>query len=296
MNRFEFGTLVASLREDLRWTQLELAKRSGVDISVISNIERGERRTLLKDNLLVKLADGFHLTSMERMEFLFAACGVTEAEKVRKEEAHKKKHFDPKSFLKETGEHIACFTLPVFITDAFCDILLANNNVLGFYSIPPHLLEGADTIIGGYNEMRYVFAANTNFPDILNNDNLEELALINLRYFRRRTLRVRSKPYFFKLLNEFLDNKKYPSFERCWRKILFDDFDDFALPIRTADQKNDQSFISTETLFALTPYGEIYLHQLLPLNQKTADRMEKISKKAGEGYQTFALFPDKRKQ
>ena len=57
MNRFEFGRLVASLREDMRWTQLELAEKSGVDISAVSNIERGERRTLLKDNMLVKLAD-----------------------------------------------------------------------------------------------------------------------------------------------------------------------------------------------------------------------------------------------
>ena len=59
MNRFEFGTLVASLRNDMHWTQNELSARSGVDISAISNIERGERKTLLKDNMLVKLADGF---------------------------------------------------------------------------------------------------------------------------------------------------------------------------------------------------------------------------------------------
>ena len=52
MNRFEFGTLVASLREDMRWTQLELAEKSGMDVSAISNIERGARRTLLKDNML----------------------------------------------------------------------------------------------------------------------------------------------------------------------------------------------------------------------------------------------------
>ncbi|MBI5945406.1 MAG: helix-turn-helix domain-containing protein [Chloroflexi bacterium] len=296
MNRFEFGTLVASLRQDMGWTQMELAERSGIDISAISNIERGERKTLLKDNILLKLADGFHLTSMERMEFLFAASGVTEAEKVRKEEVHTKRQFNPTSFLKETGEHIACITLPVFITDAFCDILLANNCAIDFYGTPPELLEGAETIIGGYNEMRYVFAADSNFPDIIGDDSLERLALINARYFRRRTLRVRSKPYFARLLNEFLDNKKYPSFERCWRKILFEDFDDYALPIRRGEPDYDHSFISTETLFALTPYGELYLHQLLPLNQKTADRMKSISKKVGEGYELFAPFPDKRKQ
>ncbi len=44
MNRFEFGLLVASLRDDMRWTQLELAEKSGMDVSAISNIERGTRR------------------------------------------------------------------------------------------------------------------------------------------------------------------------------------------------------------------------------------------------------------
>jgi transcriptional regulator with XRE-family HTH domain len=292
MNRFEFGTLVASLREDLRWTQMDLAERSGVDISAISNIERGERKTLLKDNMLVKLADGFHLTSMEKMEFLFAASGVTEAEKVRTQ-----KRFNAKSFLEESGRQIARIALPVFITDAFCDIVLANHCVIDFYGIPADLLQNAPTMIGGYNEMRYVFDANSNFPDIIGNDSLERLALVNVRYFRRRTLRVRCKPYFARLLNEFLDNRKYPAFERCWRKILFEDYDDSSLPIyRSADTNYAHSFVSTESLFALTPHGELYIHQLIPLNRKTADRMEKISKKAGERYEVFAVFPDKQKQ
>ena len=296
MNRFEFGTLVASLRDDMRWTQMELADRSGVDISAISNIERGERKTLLKDNLLVKLADGFQLTSRERQEFLFAASGVTELETVQKEHLRVKKQFDPKAFLKETGEHIACITLPVLVTDAFCDILLANHCVIDFYGVPPELLQNADAIIGGYNTMRYIFDSHSNFPEMIGNDSWERLALINARYFRRRTLRVRSKPYFPKLMKELLDNNKYPSFERCWRKILFEDYDDFSLSMHRSDSNNAHSFISVESLLALTPYGELYMHQILPLNRKTAERIEKISKKVGEGYEQFAPFPDKRKK
>ncbi|MBK7452804.1 MAG: helix-turn-helix transcriptional regulator [Anaerolineales bacterium] len=296
MNRFEFGRLVASLREDMRWTQFELAEKSGVDISAISNIERGERRTLLKDNMLVKLADGFHLTSMERMEFLFAASGVTETEKVRNEDVPAKKRFNAKAFIEETGRRIARIAMPAFVTDAFCDILAVNHCVIEFYNVPKELMQNGNSVIGGYNEMSYVFQANSNFPDIIGNDSLERLALINVRYFRRRTLRVRCKPYFSILLNEFFDNKKYPAFERCWRRILFEDIDDFALPIhRSPETVSAHSFVSTETLFALTPYGEIYLHQLVPLNRKTAERMAKISKKVGEGYELLAAFPDKRK-
>ncbi len=296
MDRFEFGTLVASLREDMRWTQMELAKKSGVDISAISNIERGERRTLLKNNMLLKLADGFRLTSMEKMEFLFAASGVTEIEKVRNENTPAKKQFNARAFIEETGRQIARIALPAFITDAFCDILAANHCVIDFYNIPKELIQNGKSMIGGYNEMSYVFQFNSNFPDIIGNDSLERLALINVRYFRRRTLRVRCKPYFPILLNEFLNNKKYPAFERCWRRILFEDIDDFSLPIhRSAETVYAHSFVSTESLFALTPYGELYLHQLVPLNRKTAERMAKTSKKAGEGYELLAAFPDKRK-
>jgi transcriptional regulator with XRE-family HTH domain len=296
MNRFEFGILVASLRKDMRWSQKELAERSGVDISAISNIERGKRRMLLKDNLLVKLADGLHLTSMERMEFLFTASGVTEVEKVRKNNVLTKDQFNAKAFLKETGEHIACVTLPILVTDAFCDILLANHCLINFYNVSPELLQNADTLIGGYNTMRYIFDPHSNFPETIDGNDMERLALINVRYFRRRTMHVRSKPYFVKLLAELLDSGKYPFFERSWKKILFEDNDDFALQIQKPDPNNAYSFVATESLLALTPFGELYLHQILPLNRKTADRIKKISKTVGEGYEQFAPFPDKRKQ
>jgi transcriptional regulator with XRE-family HTH domain len=296
MNRYEFGALVASLREDMRWTQLELAEKSGMDVSIISNIERGTRKTLLKDNILVKLADGLHLTSMERQEFLFAASGVTEIDAVRKENDYDKEKFNPKSFLKEMGEHIACITLPVLITDAFCDIVLVNNCLIEFYGAPINLLQNANEIIGGFNTMRYIFDPLSNFPDIIGDDSWERLALVNARYFRRRTLRVRSKPYFSALLNELLNNKKYPSFERCWRKILFENHDDFSMPIQRSDANDSHSFVAVESLLALTPYGELYLHQILPLNRKTAKRIDKILDKVGEGYHQFAPFPDKRKQ
>ena len=295
MNRFEFGMLVASLRQDMRWTQMELAERTSVDISAISNIERGERRTLLKDNILVKLADGFQLTTMERREFLLAASGVAEIEALRKEPIHAKQQFDPKFFLTETGEHIACMTLPVLVADAFCDVVMANRCLIEFYSISPELLRTAGSVVGGYNTMRYIFEPISNSSVVIGNQNWENLALINARYFRLRTLRVRSKPYFAKLLKEFLDVKKYPSFERCWRKILFDGVDVYSHPIPYPDPNDAHAIVANESLLALTPFGELYLHQILPLNRKTAERIEEISKRVGEGYELFAPFPDKQK-
>ena len=295
MNRTEFGTLIASLRTDMKWTQRELAERSGLDVTVVSNIERGERKALLKDNILLKLAEGFHLTSMERMEFMFAASGVTEVEKMRKDHAHPRKQFSPQSFLKETSEHIACITVPVFITDAFCDILMANTCAIEFYQTAPEFMLSAGSCISGFNQMRIVFDRNSNFREVAGDDDMEREATLNIRYFRRRTLRVRSKSYFQDLLKDLLDPEKYPDFGRYWDKILHEEQDDFSLYLENPKSEQSNSFLSAETLFALTPYGELYMHQLLPLNAKTADRMESISKKTGEGCQLFAPFPDKRK-
>jgi transcriptional regulator with XRE-family HTH domain len=231
MNRFEFGTLVASLREDMRWTQLELAEKSGMDVSAISNIERGTRRTLLKDNMLIKLADGLQLTTMERREFIFAASGVKESDAVRKENNRAKTQFDPEAFIKELGEHIGCVPVPAFVTDAFCDIVLANHCALEYYNTPASLMEDASMVVGGHNMMRYVFHSYATFQDSYKEDEWEIQALINLRYFRRRTMRVRSKPYFSTLIKELLNNKTYPSFERYWRKMLFESFDYYSSPM-----------------------------------------------------------------
>ena len=74
---------------------------------------------------------------------------------------------------------------------------------------------GPGDFVGGYNLMRYIFDPLSNFPEVIGDDSFERLALINVRYFRRRTLRVRSKQYFSSLMTELLNNKNFPSFERC---------------------------------------------------------------------------------
>jgi len=296
MNRFEFGTLVASLREDMRWTQLELAEKSGMDVSVISNIERGTRRNLLKDDVLAKLVDGLQLTTMERQEFLFAANGVPETDVVRKESHRAKTHFDPVTFIKATGEHIGRIPSPILVTDSFCDVLLANHCALEYYNTSKPLMNEVHLTMDGYNMMRYVFHVNSTFQDKYKDDEWEMQALINLRYFRRRTIRVRHKPYFATLIKEFLNRKNYPSFERHWRKMLFENFDYYSVPIEKPDPESLNAIVGLETQFAVTPHGELFWQQIVPMNQKTTKRFEEIMLKVGEGYMQFAPFPDKRKQ
>lgn len=295
MDRFEFGALVASLREDMRWTQSELAERSGVDVAAISNIERGARRNLLKDNVLVKLADALRLTTFERQEFLFSASGVGYADMLRNGLGTAKLEFDPGSFIESMGEAIGRITLPVLVTDAFCDMLLVNRSLFEFYHAPQALLETARGGVSGFNQMRYVFHKDSNFRDLIGHERWDHFALLNARYFRRRTLRVRSHPYFAALLNELLDEKTYPSFQACWRRMVFESRDEYHVTLGTREGEGDRDFVALESLLALTPYGDLYLQQLLPLNKSSAENMHAIAEKAGEGYIALAPFPDKRK-
>jgi hypothetical protein len=233
---------------------------------------------------------------MERQEFLFASSGVPESATVRKENDRAKTRFDPAAFIRELGEYIGCLAVPALVTDAFCDILLANHCALEYYNTPMTLLKDAGEVVGGYNMMRYVFHADSTFQDSMKDDEWEIQALINQRYFRRRTMRVRSKPYFSTLMREFLNNKNYPSFERYWRKMLFESFDYYSAPMGKPDPDNARAVMGLESTLAVTPYGELYLQQMLSMNKKTTKQFEKIMDKVGEGYVQFSPFPDKRKQ
>ncbi|MGE5252061.1 MAG: helix-turn-helix domain-containing protein [Bacteroidota bacterium] len=296
MNRSQFGALVSSLREDIRWTQAELAEKSEVPLGLIKEIEAGRVASLLADDTLIRLADGLRLTTLERREFLLAASGVTDLEIIRPEIDGRASSFDIRAFLQVMGEQIARVRLPVYVTDVFCDILLVNRCTLEFYQPPEGLLSQAAATIGGFNQIHYVFHRDSNFREMNADENWDRLAMLNVRHFRRRTLRFRSTSYYSALIRQFLNTRMYPYFERCWRRSAHEINDYYALDLGTVKPQNDNAYIETESVVAWTPYGELYLHQLLPLSEPTARRIQEIMANVGEGYQEFAQLPDPRKE
>src|SRR5678816_4657390 len=86
MNRREFGQLLATLRQDLDWTQFELAEYAEVDEAVVSQIERGVKKHF-EPELLFSLANTLQLTTLERREFLLAASGLDQRQIVRQPSA-----------------------------------------------------------------------------------------------------------------------------------------------------------------------------------------------------------------
>ncbi len=86
MKRKEFGELVAALRQDLGWTQFQLAEYADLDEAVISQIERGVKK-YFEPELLFQLANALQLTSLERHDFILAASGLDEGQIVRQPSA-----------------------------------------------------------------------------------------------------------------------------------------------------------------------------------------------------------------
>ena len=296
MNHREFGELVASLRDDLRWSQAELAERAEVGLAAIHEIESGRRKTLLGDDTLIRLANGLLLTSAERREFLLAASGVTELELMRPDIGSRDRRFDVGAFLQQVGEQIGTMRVPVYVTDSFCDVLLVNHLTMGFYDPPENMVFEAGKSAGGFNQIHYVFHRDSNFPAITGEEEWDRIAMINVRHFRKRTLRFRSKSYYSTLIKQFMNPRKYPYFERYWRKVAFEIHDEFAIPAASERPNKDHAYVETESLLALTPYGELYQHQLLPVNAATSKRINEILKQAGQGYLQFARLPDRRKE
>jgi transcriptional regulator with XRE-family HTH domain len=298
MNRLEFGALVAALREDMRWTQAELAEKCDVDVAVISNIERGERRGLLKDGLLLKLAVGLQLTTLERREFLFASSGFSENDVLRPQNEINPTDFDSLGALANLRATVASLRSPAFVTDAYCDVLLANRCASEFLQVPRPLLETAASSTGGYNLLRILFHPEANYRARVGAD-WERQALLNLRFFRRVSLRYRTKPYFSALMREFTNHKKYPLFERYWRKTLANDSDEYsgyACYSIAHPELGTLDYVGTEAFAAMTPYGELYIHTYHPANDLTARVFENIYTATGAGYDEYAPFPDKRKK
>jgi len=296
VNHVEFGALVTCLREDLRWTQAELAGRAELELALVNEVEAGRRKGAMDGDTLLRLADGLLLTSMERREFMLAASGVTDREFLRPDIGSSERRFDIASFLKGLGESVAILRLPAFVTDAYCDILLANRAAIGFYNPPPSMMEEAGRMMGGFNQINYVFHRDSNFPNLVKEEELDRLALANIRHFRTRTLRFRHKSYCAALIKHFLNRRKYPYFERYWRMVAFEVEDDHSLRVGIPWAEDSNAFVETESLLALTPHGELYLHQLTPLNSASLKKMASLIKEFGAGYAEFARLPDPRKE
>ena len=294
MNRKEFGELLAALRQDMGWTQSELAEFSDIDDAVISQIERGVKK-YFEPELLFCLANALQLTTLERREFLLATSGLDERQIVRQRSAGVETDvFDATKILERmitlTGE----MRVPAFLSDVYNDVIAANYMMLAFYNVPSEMIETAGRVIGGYNTARLNFGR-----DLLSRkqvtDNWDNYALKSMRSFRENSLRYRAKPYFKSLMKAFRNPSDYPYFDRYWKLVSSTEEDKEVNIDRFSYYHNELGSLTyvASTTIAYTSFGNLFLIKNLPLDQHTEEVFNDLKLKAGLGAARFAPWPEK---
>lgn len=294
MKRKEFGELIAALRQDLGWTQSQLAEYADLEDAVISQIERGVKK-YFEPHLLFQLANAFQLTTLERHEFLIAASGLDQKEIVRQPSAGVVTDaFNVTKTLDKMIELTGLVRLPAFLWDVYGDIVAANNVLLSFFKLPAKFVEEASQIPAGYNLARFSFGKDL----VARNQvigNWDQFALNAMRAFRENSLRYRAQPYFKYLMKLFRNQNEYPLFDRYWNMVSSIE----------QDKEVNTDFYSyhhgefgevkymSSSIVSITSFGELLLVQYLPLDADTSQIFEKLAQNVGQGATRFAPWPEK---
>ncbi len=294
MNRKEFGQLLAALRQDLDWTQFQLAEFAETDEAVISQIERGVKK-YFEPELLFRLANALQLTTLERREFLLASSGLDQHQVVRQPSAAMSTDvFNARKTLDKMVKLTGQIRLPAFLTDVYNDVLAANQILLSFFKIPPSILEDAANVPGGYNTTRFNFGKELLARNHVL-DNWENYALNSMSAFRENSLRYRAQPYFKYLMKNFRNPIEYPFFDRYWKMVSSLQQDNESSQDEFSYQHNEFGEVKyvSSSIISITSYGELFSVQYLPLDERTSQTFEQIAVEAGQGVMGFAPWPMK---
>ena len=295
MNRKEFGQLIAALRQDLDWTQFQLAEYSNIDEAVISQMERGVKK-YFEVELLLNLANAFQLTTLERREFFLAASGVEQNQLVRQPSTGATTDTNhPTKIISQLIETLKSLQLPAFLSDVYGDVIAVNQSIINFFHIPDALISTASQIPGGYNTMRMSFNRDLVGRSHVG-DNWDAYAMTTMSSYRATTLRYRAKPYFKYLLKVFRDPIEYPLFDRFWKRVS---------SLET-DQSTDSEHFHyhhetygeiqhiTARITTTTAFGEVFLTTYLALDDHTNEIFSRIYKEARNEIVRLAPWPDKK--
>jgi transcriptional regulator with XRE-family HTH domain len=277
------------------WTQFQLAEYSEIDHAVISQIERGVKK-FFEPELLFCLANVFQLSTLERKEFILAASGLDEKQLVRQPSvAVSTDVFDATKLLDKmvrlTGETL----LPAFLLDVYCDVIAANWMMIAFYNVPASILENAASIPGGLNAVRLNFSRNLVARNRIA-DNWDYYAVNSMHAFRANSLQYRARPYFKYLMKAFRNPVEYPFFDRYWKMVSSSDQDKEVNIDQFSYHHSEFGPIKylASTTVGITSFGNLFLTQNIPLDERTEEVFAQLRLKAGRGVAQFAPWPEKQ--
>jgi transcriptional regulator with XRE-family HTH domain len=294
MNRKEFGELVSALRQDLNWTQSQLAEYSDVDDAVISQIERGVKK-FFEPDLLFSLANAFQLTTLERREFFFAATGLEDRQIVRQPtKGSTTDTFHPSRMIDRLMGIMKQLRVPCFLTDVYGDSIAANTAVIRFFNVPPAMIENAGSVPAGYNTMRVTFnkelVGRTHVAD-----NWDTYAMSAMLSYRVSSLRYRAKPYFKYLMKIFRNPVEYPLFDRFWKRVSSLEQDRIINSDIFAYRHEEFGEINylTAEVTTTTSFGELFLTTYQSMDKHTSHIFSSVLDNGGDEIIRLAPWPEK---
>lgn len=295
MKREEFGELLAALRQDLNWTQFQLAEAADTDEPIVSQIERGVKKHF-EPELLFNLANALQLNTLERREFFLAASGLDQKQIVRQPTAATSTDvFNVRKILDKMVELTGQIRLPAFITDVYSDVVAVNMIMLSFFKVSSQLFENMDQIPGGYNTARFNFGKDLAARGHVL-DHWDSYALNSMRSFRENSLRYRAQPYFKYLMKAFRNPAEYPLFDRYWKLVSSVEEDKEVNTDYFAYQHDEFGALkyTSSSNISITSFGELFVVHYLPLDEDTTRVFEQIAKQAGQNVVRFASWPVKK--
>jgi transcriptional regulator with XRE-family HTH domain len=294
MNRKEFGELIATLRQDMGWTQFHLAELAEIDEAVISQIERGVKKHF-EPELLYNLANTFQLTTMERRELMLAASGLDPRQMVRQPSSQVKTDvFHPQKILGKLMHLTGQLRLPAYVMDVYGDVIAANYIIMALFQVSMDWATAGRNLPGGYNMIRVTFGRDLLTRQMVA-DNWETYAMNSMRGFREISLRYRAKPYFKYLIKAFRNPVEYPLFDRYWKLVSSlepDKESNTDLFLYEHSRFGPQKYVATSSA-TVTPYGELLLVQYLPADEHTGDVFRQLARESGQDVAAFASWPEK---
>ncbi|MEZ4664488.1 MAG: helix-turn-helix domain-containing protein [Caldilineaceae bacterium] len=288
MNRSDFGQLIAALRREnvdmvlgKVWTQKRLAQEAGLLERTIGQLEQGAK-TSLEPQMLVQLANALGLTSLERKALLAAASEVDlEPQQIIQ--------VQPPEVLAELLAQTRDLRVPAFIYDSYHNVLAANSLILALGVVPDTLLGSGAKSAAGFNLLRYYFAPESPYRDILAGY-WPQFAVRNLQHFRSASLRYRHTARFQAI---FQDLHHYPLFRDFWARTKYANEDvhhRWEGIVYHHPRFGQLSYMITEVV-TLTGQEDLFLVTYIPRNGETVAAFEKLAQERGVNMHKLMPWP-----
>jgi len=290
MHLTDFGELVKTLRQNSLdengncLTRETICERVHLTAHQLGRLERGDRKYLDNQTLLL-LANSLNLTNPERIEFLYAALGLTDKSG--------SDFIDPEWQLNNLCSALENLQVPAYIMDVYGDLLAINEANLALYQITPDMLDYFGKLPIGHNLMHIIYSSTLGYKDFLGEQAWREVATMAMLFFRRSTLRYRHTDYFSFLIRELLNETSfdidwYSSHRFNYQLDMTYEFISFKHPCH-----GPLSYIITETA-AATIKGNLYLMVNNPSDIATISAFSEMIGEHGNKVRRLAPWPEKQ--